>query len=984
MRSRDLFLSSQLTSQEIHTLLDSYGFQDTEQADQHLQQIAERVGFGERLAELSSSLLENLSQAADPDAALLHLATFFESIPNALNLLSYLEESPSALYMLVQTVGASSFLAQILFRNPEYFYWLQEEGDLLRIEGPDYFLAQAREMIRPFDGKKDSLDALRRLRRREMLRIGVQDILRTVRLEDTVGQVSHLTDAILKTTFEIVARETLPSHSSFAVLALGKLGGYELNFSSDVDLIYIYAHEKDRDEILRFAREYTRSLTEHTPEGRLYRVDLRLRPMGQSGEIAYSLDACRHYYETWADTFDRLALIKCRWVAGDIDLGTRFLELIQGFVYKRYLDTAAVEEIGWLKRRIDQELAAGRKERNIKYGLGGIREIEFFVQAFQLLSGGQQPAIRSANTLEALDLLVDNGLISVDDHKTLQQAYRFWRNLEHKLQLVYDLQTHALPDDEIELARCARRMGYQDSEEDAAPRRALEVFLHDLEHQRQAVHQIFSSLFESEKPIGLQEVVLNSQMGRQEAIAKIEAEGVVQAAEFYEGVVLLQQAPSFPHSPGRIRNLLANLVPLLVEHTALREHPRHLFARLDRFAESLGSRASLYSELIENREFRDRFFKILGSGEFLSETLIYSPELLDSVSKLPPPRISYDELKRTVHRVISAGRKPNYGLRLFKRREEFKVGLHDLFHNIPMQSRRWLSDLADLCVRWTASTICRDSPDLAQEEFSLLALGKLGGQELTYHSDLDLILVFDQQKTSTAQESFSELLRKVHDELESYTELGRSYKLDLRLRPEGKYGALAIPCQHLEEYFRTRAEPWERLAYVKLRALDGFSLGIDLDSLIWEKPFSAEEVKELNRIRMRKEIEIGKEQHSSSYHFKVGCGGLMDIQFVVQYLQIQHGVKGTNTLQACHQLVAEGYLDEEAGETLSQGQKFLFSLETIQRLLQEGPSNTLSKEPSANNQLARFLNVESGEALLERYLSQREQIRTIYRQFFPN
>ena len=195
---------------------------------------------------------------------------------------------------------------------------------------------------------------------------------------------------------------------------------------------------------------------------------------------------------------------------------------------------------------------------------------------------------------------------------------------------------------------------------------------------------------------------------------------------------------------------------------------------------------------------------------------------------------------------------------------------------------------------------------------------------------------------------------------------------------------MAIPCQHLEEYFRTRAEPWERLAYVKLRALDGFSHGIDLDSLIWEKPFSAEEVKELNRIRMRKEIEIGKEQHSSSYHFKVGCGGLMDIQFVVQYLQIQHGVKGTNTLQACHQLVAEGYLDEVAGETLSQGQKFLFSLETIQRLLQEGPSNTLSKEPSANNQLARFLDVESGEALLEQYLSQREQIRTIYRQFFPN
>ncbi len=209
MRARDLFLSSQLTSQEVHKLLDRYGFQDTEQADQHLQRIAERVGFGERLAELGSSLLDALSQAADPDAALLHLTTFFESIPSTLNLVSYLEESPAALHMLVQTLGASSFLAQVLFRNPEYFYWLQEGDGLRTIEGPDYFLAQAGEMVRPFAGKEDSLDALRRLRRREILRIGVQDILRTTRLEDTVGQVSHLTDAILKTTFEILARDAL-------------------------------------------------------------------------------------------------------------------------------------------------------------------------------------------------------------------------------------------------------------------------------------------------------------------------------------------------------------------------------------------------------------------------------------------------------------------------------------------------------------------------------------------------------------------------------------------------------------------------------------------------------------------------------------------------------------------------------------------------------------------------------------------------------
>lgn len=984
MRTRDLFLSSKLSSQEVHRLLERHGFQDTKQADQYLQRIVEKVGLRKKFAEWGPFLLNTLSQTVDPDAALLHLTTFFESTPNTLHLFSYLRESPSALHLLLQVLGASSFLSQVLFRNPEYFYWLHDGDGPGITEDPKYFLHQARETIRPFVEKEDALDALRRLRRRELLRIGAQDILRTKTLEDTVGQISHLTDAILKTTFEIVARDTLPSHSDFAVLALGKLGGQELNFSSDVDLIYIYAHEKDQTNMIRFAREYTQRLAEHTPEGRLYRIDLRLRPMGQAGEITYSLDACRQYYETWADTFDRLALIKCRWVAGDADLGTAFLDLIQNFVYKRYLDTAAVEEIRWLKQRINREITSSKKGSDIKHGFGGIREIEFFLQAFQLLSGGQQPTIRSANTLKGLNLLFKENFITLDDYKILEKAYRFWRNLEHKLQLVADLQTHILPADKLEMTRCARRMGYQDIEKNGVCCTALEAFLHDFKTHSQGVNQIFSSLFESEEPVGLQEVVLNSQMDSREAIAKIEKAGVSQAEEFYEGIVLLRQTPSFPYSPRRTLNLLANLIPLLAKHTALMKHPRHLFAGLDRFAESLGNRINLYSEMIENQNFCNRLLQILSSSEFLSEILIRNPELLDSISNLSSPKISYTELKKTVELAISTDKSSIHGLYLFKRREEFKVGLQDIFHHSSLQSRLWLSELADLCVQWTASTICENNLKLSTQDFSILALGKLGGKELTYHSDLDLILVFDQQKTSATEKSFHKLLQEIQTNLELHAELGRCYKLDLRLRPEGKYGALAIPYQRLEEYFKTRIEPWERLAYVKSRALKGFSQNIDLTSLIWEKTFSVEETKTLNHIRMRQENEIGKEKHSNHYNFKVGRGGLADIQFVVQYLQIQNNIKGPNTLYACSQLVDQGYLDKTAGAILSQGQKFLFSLEVIQRLLQENSSNALSKDPSDNTMLANFLNVGSGEILLEQYLSVREQIRAIYRQFFQS
>jgi len=984
MRTRDLFLSSKLSSQEVQKLLERHGFQDTNQADQYLQRIVEKVGLQKKFAEWGPFLLNTLSQTVDPDTALLHLTTFFESTPNTLHLFSYLEESPSALHLLLQVLGASSFLSQVLFRNPEYFYWLHEGNGPGVTEDPKYFLHQAQETIRPFIEKEDALNALRRLRRRELLRIGAQDILRTKTLEDTVGQISHLTDAILKTTFEIVARNTLPSHSGFAVLALGKLGGQELNFSSDVDLIYIYAHEKDQTNMIRFAREYTQRLAEHTPEGRLYRIDLRLRPMGQSGEITYSLDACRQYYETWADTFDRLALIKCRWVAGDANLGTAFLDLIQNFVYKRYLDTAAVEEIKWLKQRINKEITNNEKGSDIKHGLGGIREIEFFLQAFQLLSGGQQPSIRSANTLKGLSLLFEEDFIPLDDYKILENAYRFWRNLEHKLQLVADLQTHTLPADKLEMTRCARRMGYQNTKKDGVNYTALEAFLRDFKTHSQAVNQLFSSLFESEEPVGLQEVVLDSQMDSRKAITKIEKEGIDQAEEFYEGIVLLRQTPSFPYSPRRTRNLLANLIPLLTKHTALMKHPRHLFANLDRFAESLGSRINLYSEMIENQKFCNRLLQILSSSEFLSEILIRNPELLDSISNLPSPKISYTELKKTVELAISTNKSSIHGLHLFKRREEFKVGLQDIFHHSPLQSRLWLSELADLCVRWTASTICENNSKLSTQDFSILALGKLGGKELTYHSDLDLILVFDQQKISATEKSFSKLLQKIQTNLEFHAELGHCYKLDLRLRPEGKYGALAISYQRLEQYFKTRIEPWERLAYVKSRTLEGFSKNIDLTSLIWGKPFSVEEIKTLNHIRMRQETEIGKENHSKHYNFKVGRGGLADIQFIVQYLQVQNNIKGANTLYSCSRLVDKGYLDKTAGAILSQGQKFLFSLEATQRLLQKNSSNKISKDPSDNAMLADFLNVKSGKILLEQYLSTREQIRTIYRQFFKS
>ena len=981
MHARDLILSPQLSAEQVRAFLTGYGFQQPDQSDRQLQQIADRVGDHGLLAEIAGPLLEQAGSTADPDAALLRLERLVERIPNPLGLLSFLQAQPQALEILIQILGTSAHLAQLLLRNPEYFYWLLGEGRLERVEGRGYFEDHAKEAILPFDSPELAIDALRRYQRRESLRIAGQDLREASNPADTALQLSYLAESLLQQLFLILAKDLLPFPTGFTVLALGKLGGEELNFSSDVDLIYLRGDDTDAQLMARFARTFTQTLGAFTEEGRLYRVDLRLRPMGSAGEIIYSLEAYGAFTETWADTLDRLALLKCRYVAGDPQLGRRFLQSISDFVYKKYLDQAAVEEIRWLKRKIDREL--GRREsseRNIKLGPGGIREIEFFVQTFQLLYGGSNPEIRTPQTLEALDLLLEHEFIEENDHQALRKAYLFLRDLEHKLQLVEDLQTHELPKVNSELVRCAHRLGFRTEPGKEDP---VERFRRHLEGHQQGVRRIFETLFETaSKRRGLQELVLNPVLSEDEGSAILKTHGIQDPLPILEGIRMLKGASAFPHSPSRLRNLLANLLPHLIVFCRSTPEPKLLFNRLDRFCSSLGSRASLYTELVENPTLREPLLTVLSSSDFLSETLIRWPELLDAISTPAPSEVDAGALSRLEEQAQIRGEALRDTLRLFKRREEFKLALGDLFEPGQRNTRSALSQLADVCLSHCFQELLRESPELRNERFALLALGKLGGQELTYHSDLDLLLVFESPDSPQLAKGFAQLLKKLRHEMEAYTELGQAYRLDFRLRPEGGLGSLAVAFGSLGEYFEERAQPWERLAYVKLRPILSFGSPFPLHSLIWKKPFSPSQRSELDRIRRRKELEIGKERISGCHHFKVGRGGLMDIQFVVQYLQIQHQVPDRSTLEAIKTLTKRGHLDRTEGAILETALQFLFSVEAMQRLLHERSINTLPQEPAQSANLARLLGFDSASALLDRYRSVTDSTRQIYRRFF--
>ena len=984
MPDRELFLSSRGSNEEASRVLARSGFRNPSRVAQSLRAIRRVYGDRPEWPELAENLFREALRAADPDAVILHLATLIEAASGPDAFLDLLSQKPRALRTLSRILGASTYLAQLLLRSPDYVDWLLEGKRLESIPDRDYFLAQARAAGPPA-ASEAALESLRRLRRQETLRIAAQDILGFCTPDQTARQVSHLADAVLERTFDLLAPSGLESKSDFSVLALGKLGGEELNFSSDIDLLYVRADGTDFGRTARFARDLTRALSTITAEGRLYRVDLRLRPMGRSGEIVYSLDAYRSYYQTWGDTPDRLALIKCRQVAGSAALGGKLVAIVQEeFVYKRYLDFAAIEEVRWLKRRAERQSEQGGSETwDVKLGRGGIREIEFFAQAFQLLYGGSQPGLRTPNTLDALDRLLDGGLISADDHRTLRHNYLFLRDVEHKLQLVHDLQTHRLPRDPGKLLRLARRLGFGAGTNDPGAEPETDSFLEELEQRKDQVQRIFESLFGKDPTQrGLERLVLNSDMSREEALEILRANGIRDPGVL-EGIAVLEKAPSFPHSPSRMRNLLANLVPHLVDYIGLASKASHLFTRLDRFSESLQARADLYSELIENRLFRKTLLTVLATSEFLSETLIHNPELLDSVSRLPPVEDDAPGMRKSLEQLVKGAKDRRNALRVFKRREEFKVALHDLLEPGTAGTRLRLSHLADSCLRHVMREILQDFPALREETFCLLALGKLGERQMTYHSDLDLLLVYGLRPDQDLSLLFVRLVRRLIQEMETYTDQGRAYLMDFRLRPEGRHGALAIPFPALERYFATRADPWERMAYASLRPVYSQGKPLDLRPLIWNlQPFTPDQVRELDHVRRRKEREVGKEKAGVNYDFKVGRGGLMDIQFVVKYLQLQHGIEGRGTRFGISRLVESGHLDPDEGKVLSRGAGFLFHLEALQRLLAESPVTRLPRDPSRCAITARLMGLDSGDSLLERYRIETTAIRQIYRHIF--
>ena len=542
-----VLLATERNPERVRAILSAYGLRDVEQADRNLQAMAGEPHQRRQLADILPILLDSISRTADPDQALNHWERLLAGVTRS-SFLDYLHSSPRMLDLLCTIFGNSDALAFTVIRDPMLVYWLAEEEVLTNPPTREGIEQALRNSVDHLTVKELKLDVLRRFRRREMLRIGVRDLLRLAKVPETTAALSDLASLLIDAAYGIVDADLrrqygVPMHKNrqgrwvetgFAVIGMGKLGGHELNYSSDVDLIYVYEsyqgetrQPKGRSlgkpaavgisneeyfEVL--SRELTKALMEQTREGYVFRVDLRLRAEGTLGQLARSLEDYRKYYATRGQVWERLALLKAWPVAGSAEIGRSFLKTVKPFIFgpaahKTNLAAAlaVVEDVRAVKEMIDAKMAdRGHERRNVKLGTGGIREIEFLVQTVQVLAGRRLPALFDRSTLGGLDRFVRHKLMTAEERDALTAAYLFLRDVEHKLQMVHDLQTHALPESGEELERCAIRLGYA-----CDPRtKGAERFRVDHQRHTKFVNQFFRSFFHEPKTSPLLKVTLRA------------------------------------------------------------------------------------------------------------------------------------------------------------------------------------------------------------------------------------------------------------------------------------------------------------------------------------------------------------------------------------------------------------------------------------------------------------------------------------------
>ena len=1024
-------------------LLEAHGYREGNKSATNLLLLQEQGLSAEQLAELAETTLTS----AAPDQALNSLERLAGALPaqQLSALLGDAEDCP----ILLTVLGASQFLATILFRHNALFEPLFLQSGYRAGKDEAAMLAELQQRIPDGSSFEELQRGLRHFKQQEILRIATRDLTGLADLTATTAELSDLAAATLQRSYQICDQllrerygapllgpdsEETGEESLFTVLAMGKFGGRELNFSSDIDLIFCYSCERgetsgiaDGDTVrgriplhqyfVKLAEKINRAMHQVTADGFVFRVDLRLRPEGRSGEIASSLSSTEAYYENWGQSWERSAMLKARPVAGSIEFGNHLLQSLEPFIYRRFLDYTMIEDLKVMKQKIDHNLTREREgELNLKLGRGGIREIEFFIQAMQLVHSGRHPALREKNSLRALALLQSHGLIDADTSVILSEAYTFLRTVEHRIQVVGERQTHNLPTDPVEFEYLGRRCGFSDSEQ----------FSQVLEGYRREVSAIYHDLFytseEEAETIPAEIVYLFDPAATPEELLELlSAKGFRDPRAACESLTVLRDGPPrHPLSPPARRHF-ERIAPLLVSEIVALPEPDMALFNLERFLGALHARATFFALLAENRPIVRLLVSLFGTSQFLSRILIQHPGTLDYLvtDSDSGPLKEREQLEADLAKHLA--RVDGYeeeldAFRRFHKEEVLRLALGDIHGNLSLpQVSAQLTLLAEVCLM-QATAMARQEllpryglPYCGDREaaFAVVGMGKLGGRELNYHSDLELIFIYEDHgqtrmaensdptlfKARSNQEYFSRLAQRIISVLSLITSEGLIYKIDTLLRPSGQQGPLVSSLPAFHAYHEQSAQLWERQALIKARVVVGpkeFARTIQQlqQQIAFERPLPDDSRQEIYRLRQRLEQELARENRSH-FDIKTGRGGLVDVEFLVQYLELLHGgkdptLRSPNTLEALQTLQQTAHLPEEDARQMADGYRFLRRLENRLRLVHDQPITQLSGDKNYLAKLARRLGYEEPqpeEQLLTDYHRATEQIRTIFERY---
>lgn len=962
--------------------------------------LADRVEQGGLSLSRAEHILDALAQAGEPADALLSLLQLRDSPDGQAAL-----EEPGALDVFLALAGQGEHPARTLQRHPDDLVYLAGVHQSGIMRGLDSLVGECHDRVeRAVERGQPRQEAvfgeLRRLKRRESLRIFLREVENTSSVRQTTAEIAQLAEACLDVACmqgaEVLGRPDLVEH--FCVLGMGKLGGRELNFSSDVDLIYVCSDEAAADSQMRalvdqLGRWVTQAMGKVTGAGYVFRVDLRLRPEGSKGPLVPSMEAMVDYYLNWGQTWERSAMLKARPVGGARALGDALLEQLEPFMYRRYLDFQVLDDLRSMKEQIDRNaqvsavvgiedssataepepeapasslqerlrrklrrgggsasrrgrlgrtgrvsLSGGQSEAessnddsgaahereadqsgerrasqtgsplgwDVKIGVGGIREIEFFVQALQLIHCGTRPALRVRRTLDALDRLLYTGLITHDDHAVLADAYDLFRRVEHRIQMEHDRQSHRLPSERAGLERLARRM-FVDAE----------TLRERLGFYRERVATMFERLFSESAQTPEEPTVRQSRPSELATVLGVPAEQLFDSAVIAAIEELgfrrprqvagqLQVLREKTHGPfgRRAGTEQAELSRYVLQACATAPDPDQAFSYWARLSTVVGDRPGFYDMLFENPHATRLLIHVFGSSDFLASIVMREPNVIDYLLGAGTVAIvrERDEMARELDRRLEGIHDPSHRLgrvRRFHQEEVLRIALHEVAGACDIgETVRQMSMLAEVVVDAVLAEVYANlaerlgdkAPPLGELPFAVLGVGKLGGRELSFGSDLDVIFVYEPDEAAGLDHPFfARLAQRLVRNLSSVSAQGKLYEVDTRLRPSGRQGTLVVSLEAFEDYHANRADLWERQAMVRARALTGRAglrraLMALRDEVAFERRPPDDLGAQMRRMRDRVVDELG--EAGDGFDIKAGPGGMIDVEFLTQYLQI--------------------------------------------------------------------------------------------------